>query len=119
MKICLVSAELAPFIPGGAGAYAFEMARALRDRGTEVHLLSFPRSGLENATERGLDGVALHTVDLQHGAAAYPAYNCRALRHSMGVYEALRPLHERERFDEIEFTDFAGEAYFSMRARRA
>ena len=31
MKICLVSAELAPLVPGGAGTYAFEMARALRD----------------------------------------------------------------------------------------
>ncbi len=119
MKICLVSAELAPFIPGGAGTYAFEMARALRDAGTEVHLLTFPRPGLEREGLRGLDGVALHMVDLQRGAAAYPAYNCRALRHSMGVYEALRPLHERERFDAIEFPDFGGEGYFSMRARRA
>ncbi len=118
MKVCLVSAELAPFIPGGAGTYAFEMSRALRDAGVEVHLLTFPREGLERAGERGLRGVRIHTIGQKRGAAAYPVYNCRPLRHSMGVYEALRPLHDRERFDAIEFPDFGGEPYFSMRARR-
>ncbi len=95
------------------------MARALRDVGAEVHVLTFPRPGLDSVGESALRGVKLHTVHLKKGTAAYPAYNCRALRHSMGVYEALEPRHARERFEVSEFPDFGGEAYFSMRARRA
>ncbi len=119
MRVCLVSAELAPFFAGGAGTYAREMALALADAGCQVHVLTYPREGMRMPSDPHLPGVQIHGLDLSSGQAGVPAYNCRALRHSMGVLEALRRLHDAHRFDVIEFPDFGGEGYFTMRARRS
>ncbi len=119
MRVCLVSAELAPFFAGGAGTYAREMALALADAGCQVHVLTCPREGMRMPSDPHLPGVQIHGLDLGVGQAGVPAYNCRALRHSMGVLDALRRLHDAHRFDVIEFPDFGGEGYFTMRARRS
>ncbi len=119
MRVCLVSAELAPWFAGGAGTYAREMALALAGAGCEVHVLTYPRRGMSLPEDGALPGVRLHGVDLRARQAGVPAYNCRALRQSMGVLDALRRLHAAHRFDVIEFPDFGGEGYFAMRARRA
>ncbi|MCC5785314.1 MAG: glycosyltransferase [Phycisphaerales bacterium] len=118
-RICLVSAELAPFSGGGAGVYAAHMARALAGAGAEVHLLTTPHQKLDSRAERLFPGVRIHTHDPSEGEFAFPAYHCPPMRRAMSVYQALKPLHDEHRFDIIETPDIRAEGYFLFRARRA
>lgn len=119
MRIGLVSNEVMPFVGGGIATYAVEMARALQSEGHEVHILT---QGFEGLRERGrefLPGVEYHAYDPARGLASLPgAYYSVANRASMSVREALREQHERTPFDYIEFPEYRGEGYWSLRAKR-
>lgn len=118
MRIALVSRELAPFAGGGIGTYALLMARALRDAGHEVHVLTEPRDQLQQVAVKELSGITVHGVNLESGRAAVEAFVCHPQRHAMAVFEALEALHQRHPFDVVEFPEFWGEGYFALRARR-
>jgi len=117
MKVCLVSREFAPFNGWGAGTYAAQAARAMRDAGHDVHVLTSEARAVREGPGL-LPGVAFHGVDLFNSPAALRAYASEAQRYAMGVYHALLPLHERHGFGYIEFPDFLGESYFCLRARQ-
>lgn len=117
MRICLASREFAPFQGWGAGTYASLMAQALAAAGHEVHVLFADASDIEKA--RALrPGVTFHAVDMSDGWVRLPAYSAEPQRYSYAAYRALLRLHDKHAFDCIEFPDFLGEAYFTLRGRR-
>lgn len=116
MRICLVSSEIAPIAGGGAGEYARQMALALARAGHGVHLLTYPHPGLATLH---LPGVSVHSIDLDRGMARVRAWHGRAMRHAVGVHEALERLHAEHRFEAIEFPDFGAEAWCALLARES
>ncbi|HYE03318.1 MAG TPA: glycosyltransferase [Phycisphaerales bacterium] len=120
MRICLVSREVPPFVGGGISTYIAELSRALVAAGHQVHVLTSPFPGLGERGGSALPGATLHAVDLDTGPASIPgAHFSEASRYSMAVYTALRELSARHRFDYVEFPEYLGEGYFSLRAKRA
>jgi len=123
-KFCLVSRELAGVTGGGGiGTYAAEAARAWRDAGAEVHILTDPApnpgTNLAERAARAMPGVHVHAIDLEAGWARVDAFSAWHQRRAYAVYEALLALHERHDFDAIEFPDYGGEGYFCVRAKQA
>ncbi|HEX2837879.1 MAG TPA: glycosyltransferase [Phycisphaerales bacterium] len=117
MRICLASREFAPFQGWGAGTYASLMAQALAAQGHEVHVLFADAADIEKA-QALRRGVTFHAVDMADEWVRLPAFSAEPQRYSYAAYRALLRLHERHRFDCIEFPDFLGEAYFTLRGRR-
>jgi glycosyltransferase involved in cell wall biosynthesis len=120
MRVCLVSAEVAPFIGGGLATYIVEMGAALRDAGHEVHVLTGPVHDLKERSRKTCPNVEFHAIRPDEGKAALPgAYYCDSSRWSMAAFEALRRL-EREvgAFDYIEFPEYQGHGYWPIRAKR-
>ncbi|WP_228556778.1 glycosyltransferase [Myxococcus sp. AB025B] len=117
MRICLVRRALPVSPAEGIGHPALSMSRALAASGHEVHLLTAPHPALEQ-TRALLPGVHLHTVPSELTPGFAGAFPFPPLRHSMAVYLALRELHASHPFDVIEFPEYEGEGYFSLRARR-
>lgn len=119
MRVCLVSSEVMPFTGGGLATYAVEMARALTSRGHEVHLLTQAFEGLQERGAGHLPGVVLHSYDVNEGQAGLPgAFFTHASRASYAIWLALRRLHASHGFSYIEFPEYRGEGYWSLRARR-
>lgn len=118
MRVALVSRELAPFTGGGIGSYASLMARTLAGAGHEVHLLTEAHDGL--ADGRLFPGVAVHAVDPRRGPAGLDAYPTYPQRYSMAVLHTLLDLAGRVDggFDLVEFPDYHGEGYATIRAKR-
>ena len=120
MRVCLVSQEVAPFLHGGGIAtYVSQMARALVKAGHEAHILTSARPGLQESIPPSLREVRFHEVDLSQSPLSLEGYHMPLMRHSMGVYHALKHLHAKYRFDYIEFPDYNAEGYFSLRAKRS
>lgn len=117
MRICLASREFAPFQGWGAGTYASLMAQALAAQGHEVHVLFADAADIEKA-QALRPGVTFHAVDMADEWVRLPAFSAEPQRYSYAAYRALLRLHEQFRFDCIEFPDFLGEAYFTLRGRR-
>ncbi len=119
MRVCLVSAEVAPFVGGGLAVYVLELSRALREAGHEVHVLTVPTAGLRAQTESLYPGVTFHEATLNEGKAAIPgAYYCDSSRVSMAFLGALREMHAATPFDYIEFAEYLGHGYWPIRAKR-
>jgi glycosyltransferase involved in cell wall biosynthesis/GT2 family glycosyltransferase len=118
MRICLVSKEVAPFWGAGIGVYVSLMARAWAAAGHEVHVLSEPHAGLLEDGPRTHKGVRFHTVDTTAGQCTLDGFRCPLERHSMAAHEKLGELHQKHPFDYIEFPDFGGEGWLSLKARR-
>lgn len=119
MRVCLVSREVRPFVGGGLATYVLEMARVLVSRGHDVHVVTVPTERLAARLGEAAPGVVAHEVDIHRGHAAIPgAYFSHSNRYSMAVLETLRELHARTPFDYIEFPEYAGEGYWSLRAKR-
>lgn len=119
MKICLVSREVRPFVGGGLATYIEELARGLLAEGHEVHVLTEPFERLHEIAADYLPGVTFHATNVHEGPAALNgAYFCYPTRYSMAVYTALKSLHATHRFDYIEFPEYQGEGYWSLRAKR-
>ncbi|MBL9032774.1 MAG: glycosyltransferase [Phycisphaerae bacterium] len=118
MRVALVSRELAPFTRGGIGSYASLMARTLAGAGHEVHLLTEAHEGL--ADRPLFPGVALHPVDPRRGPAGLDAYPTYPQRYTMAVLHTLLDLAGRVEggFDLVEFPDYHGEGYATIRAKR-
>lgn len=115
MRICFVSRELAPYGGGGIGTYVALIARSLAEAGHQVHVVTQPHAGLPARTP---EGVQLHPVRLEEGAAAKDAYPHFPQRYAMAVHDALQHLHAAHPFDAIEFPEFYGEGWFALRAHR-
>ena len=117
MRVCLVTREFAPFRGWGAGTYASLCAAAFAACGHEVHVLTDDeRCVREGPLVR--PGVAFHLVDMRSFPMNLRAYASELQRYSRGVQLTLEALHAKHRFDYIEFPDFLGEAYDTLRARR-
>ncbi|MFN0131984.1 MAG: glycosyltransferase family 4 protein, partial [Phycisphaerales bacterium] len=119
MRIALVSRELAPFTGGGIGSYASLMARVLAGAGHDVHLITEAHEGLAARGSSLLPRVSIHVVDPLGGTAGLDAYPTYPQRYSMAVFFALSGLAERlGGFDLVEFPDYHGEGYATIRAKR-
>jgi glycosyltransferase involved in cell wall biosynthesis/GT2 family glycosyltransferase len=119
MRLCLVSREVRPFVGGGIATYIAEMANALVAAGHEVHILTAPQDDLQRRGAEAMPGVTFHAVQVDQGKSALPgAFYAEATRYAFAVLEALRPLHERLKFDVIEFPEYRGEGYWCLRAKR-
>lgn len=117
MRICLISAEYAPFHGWGAGTYASLMSKALVEAGHQVHVLTWDAAILEKAAELR-PGVAFHSIRWERAPTNLSGYPSHPVRHAMGVYDTLKELHAEHRFEYIEYPDFGGEGHFVGRARR-
>jgi glycosyltransferase involved in cell wall biosynthesis len=117
MKICLISAEFAPFHGWGAGTYASLMSKAMAQAGHEVHVLTWDQAILDKATALR-PGVQFHAIRWDRAPTNLAGYPSHPVRHAMGVYDTLRELHAAHRFEYIEYPDFGGEGHFVGRARR-
>jgi glycosyltransferase involved in cell wall biosynthesis len=112
MKICLVSQECPPETPwGGIGTQTWNKARALADRGHEMHVLS--RSAEEGAdlhTELN-QGVIVHRM--KPPGYAFPIYNRATylLGYTWTVLGKLAELMEQTSFDVLDFPEFGGEGF--------
>ncbi|MBC7834228.1 MAG: glycosyltransferase family 4 protein, partial [Phycisphaerales bacterium] len=113
-----MSRELAPFYHGGIGTYVAQFARALIAAGHDVHILTEPHEDLHEKGPSLLPGVVLHAVNVKEGVSAMGAYPTYPMRHAMGVYQALKHLHKKYRYDCIETPDYWGEGYFVLRAKK-
>ncbi len=119
MRVCLVSREVAPFInAGGIATYTPLMARSLVAAGHEAHILTCPHEELRERVPANMRGVEWHAAETTGGDYALDGWFSDLLKHSMSVYRALKRLHAEHRFDWIEFPDYNGEAYWSVRAKR-
>lgn len=119
MRLCLISREVRPFVGGGIATYIAEMASALVAAGHEVHVLTAPQDDLQRRGAEAMPGVTFHAVRVDQGKAALPgAFYAEATRYAFAVLEALRPLHERLKFDVIEFPEYRAEGYWCLRAKR-
>jgi glycosyltransferase involved in cell wall biosynthesis len=117
MRICLVSRELAPFFGGGIGTYISHASRALAEAGHEVHILTDRHPRLEGVSALRW-GAKIHRVDLSRPEASIHAYALDSMQYAMAVHVALEEIHATHQFDFIEFPEWGGEGYFSLRARR-
>ncbi|MDX2131494.1 MAG: glycosyltransferase [Planctomycetota bacterium] len=114
MRICLVARESVPGAGGGIGTGVREMSRVLARAGHDVTLLT---QGPAQASPEGevTDGVRVQHVDVHRGRAAINAYGSFNARWSMAVLEHLLA---QPAFDVVEFPDYQGQGYFSLRAKR-
>ena len=117
MRLCLVTREFAPFRGWGAGTYASLAAQALAQAGHEVHVLTDDARCVREGPQLRSD-VRFHLVDLTKFPMNLRAYASELMRYSLGARHALEALHAAHPFDYIEFPDFLGEAYCTLRARR-
>jgi glycosyltransferase involved in cell wall biosynthesis len=117
MRVCLVSREFAPFRGWGAGTYASLAAAAFARAGHEVHVLTDDARCVREGPALRPE-VRFHLVDLTGFPMNLRAYASELTRYSLGARHALEALHTRHPFDYIEFPDFLGEAYCTLRARR-
>jgi len=93
------------------------MAQAFAAAGHETHvLMGDPKLAAQGPGVR--PGVTFHAIDWDDPVVKLDAYPCHPARHSMGVYQRLKQLHAQHGFDYIEFPDFRGEGYFTVRAKR-
>ncbi|MBU6412992.1 MAG: glycosyltransferase [Planctomycetes bacterium] len=93
------------------------MSKALAEAGHEVHVLTWDRAILEKAAAMR-PGVHFHAIEWDRPPTSLAGYPSHPVRHAMGVYDTLRELHARHRFEYIEYPDFGGEGHFVGRARR-
>lgn len=117
MRLCLVTREFAPFRGWGAGTYASLAAQALAQAGHEVHVLTDDARCVREGPQLRSD-VRFHLIDLSTFPMNLRAYASELMRYSLGARHALESLHAAHPFDYIEFPDFLGEAYCTLRARR-
>lgn len=117
MRLCLVTREFAPFRGWGAGTYASLAAQALAQAGHEVHVLTDDARCVREGPHLRRD-VRFHLIDMGAFPMNLRAYASEMMRYSLGARHALESLHAVHAFDYIEFPDFLGEAYCTLRARR-
>lgn len=118
MRVCLVSREFAPFWGAGIGTYAASIARALAGAGHEVHVLSADHRNLSATGPRLFPGVRFHPRRAELAPAEAGACAWGFQRHALEVFRCLESLHERFRFEYVEFPDYWAEGYFALKAKR-
>ena len=127
-KICFVSYEIAPTTKGGAGALIANIARVLVNEGHQVVLLlDLPRSEYEQFQwqdrldfQRCEAITAYHVEEISQDIPArrenfHTEFEWRSYR----FYWALRKVSQLECPDIIEFFDYAGVGYYSIKAKIA
>lgn len=113
-RVCVVSHELAPFYGAGISVHANQLARALRDVGCAVHVVTGLHPDLRSRDVPELRGIHIHSVNVDHARAAIadekptiaPTWNDIYAR---AVAEALELLTMEAPFDLIEYPEFGGE----------
>lgn len=131
-RILLVTDELYPFTNGGIGRLVHNLLKQEQRRGiNELHVMVPARRGLKPAD---LDchfgtGLTLHPLEFVSPQPSWwhkgwlwlgrrAANNSRARNESRAVHLALKSLHQRGLgFDVIEFPDYFGWAYDTLRHR--
>jgi glycosyltransferase involved in cell wall biosynthesis len=110
--VCLVAQEYPPETArGGIGTQTWNKARALRDAGHDVHVLSSsaaPGPLLRTEVE---DGITVHRVEppgYEFAVHDQPAF---WTGYSWAVLGALRRLEEDRRFDLVDFAEYGAEGF--------
>jgi glycosyltransferase involved in cell wall biosynthesis len=112
LRICLVSQEYPPETArGGIGSQTWNKARALADLGHTVHVLSSSADPGPDLRTQVEDGITVHR--LQPPGFEFPVYEAPAFWHgySWAVLRALRRLEEPDRYDLIDFAEYAAEGF--------
>lgn len=120
LRICLVAQEYPPETArGGIGTQTWNKARALRDAGNDVHVLSSSAAPGPPLRTKVEDGVTVHR--LQPPGYEFPVHDAPAFwtGYSWSVLAALRRLEEQHRFDLIDFADYGGEGFAYQADRTA
>jgi glycosyltransferase involved in cell wall biosynthesis len=112
LRLCLVAQEYPPETAhGGIGTQTWNKARALRDAGHDIHVVSSSAAPGPALRTRIEDGVTVHR--LQPPGYEFPVHDQPAFwtGYSWAVLGALRRLEEDHRFDLVDFADYGGEGF--------
>lgn len=127
-RLVLVAREFAPVTAGGIGALTRSIAERLdRDRFEPIVLLDLPLAQVRRAREElgaghepaGVDAPRVFGVDeLTRDTLPLHAFRSEAYWRSFRIWCALRELCAQLQPDAIEFPDYEGLGYVSLKARR-
>lgn len=110
MNIVLCSREFPGFNPsGGIGVYVRAVARVLVEQGHAVLVIT---EGKKVELLRHQEGYEVQTIKSMDGFKTDPH------GYSYQLYKTIRDLHQERHFDVIEFPEYQGEAYFTVKAKR-
>lgn len=111
MKICVVSREVYPYVKAGIGVYVYHLCQLLKSKGHHVYLITDNHDGIKS--NEAFNGIDVRVVQTQTPIykEIFSNYN---LFYSQNVYQALKILSNEVRLDIVEFSDYFGEAYFTI-----
>jgi glycosyltransferase involved in cell wall biosynthesis len=116
LHVVYVCREFAPYTGGGIGTYISQVAKAMANAGHKVTVLTDlldrkPVSELDIGQIEFMEPVRFDSSRLQDFMSAHQAYSYR-------VYETLQKLSAQSDIDVIEFPEFRGEGFATIRAKR-
>jgi glycogen synthase len=109
VRICLVSQEYPPGYVGGIGTQTRVKAHGLRARGHEVDVLTAGHESGPLLSTREDAGVTVHALRPPGGGFAVHHVGTYWLGYTWAVLGALRTLTGEQRYDVIDFPDYAAE----------
>jgi glycosyltransferase involved in cell wall biosynthesis len=111
MRICLVSQEYPPGYVGGIGTQTRVKAQGLAAQGHDVEILTAGDNTGPPLSTRSDDGLTVHALRPPGGDFAVHRTEAYWLGYTWAVHGALRMLSERQRYDVIDFADYAAEGF--------
>lgn len=115
MNIVYVSREYGLITGGGIGTYITNVCKAMLKRGHRVFLLTdCVNDQKRHKLPEGLEVVPTEEMPLPERGGCF-SYNHE---YSHRVYNTLCKLCEREKVDVVEFAEYCGEGFISIRSKR-
>ena len=124
-RILFAYPEVSPlYINGGIGTYVCEAAHLLAHAGWEVEVLtdsSYPPAGMQpdfSEAKRYFAESDIRLLDLHPGSENDVAWGLPDLTRAERYYRTIVRLHEADRYDVIEFPDWRGPGFITVRHKR-
>ncbi|WP_195218176.1 glycosyltransferase family 4 protein [Turicibacter sanguinis] len=111
MNICVVSREVYPYVKAGIGVYVYHLCRLLKNKGHQVYLITDNHEGIKS--HDAFDGIEVRVVKT-HELIYSEIFSNYNLFYSHNVYQTLKKLVGEVTLDIVEFSDYFGEAYFTL-----
>lgn len=111
MNICVVSREVYPFVKAGIGVYVYHLCQLLKSKGHDVYLITDNHD--EICSNEVFKGINVRVVE-SHTPINKEIFSNYNLFYSQNVYQTLKTLSNEVKLDIVEFSDYFGEAYFTL-----
>lgn len=120
MRICLISREYPPDTGwGGIGAYTFQHAKALREAGHDVEVISLTAAGVQDVPEPTFaNDVQVHRAPWSHllhelGTVWISVpYSHYVMKCALALWQKFIEVHSKRPFDVVEAPEHLAEALF-------